>query len=63
MLLCLHAMARQPWLVIFWGDVVPDRPFCNIQAPLYDPDKSDRPLRNKVASRGKKVRPKRYVSI
>ena len=38
MLLCLHAMARQPWLVIFWGYVVPDRPFCNRPAHLDDPD-------------------------
>ena len=38
MLLCLHAMARQPWLVIFCGYVVPDRPFCNRPAHLDDPD-------------------------
>ena len=38
MLLCLHAMARQPWLVIFCGYVVPDRPFCNRPAHWDDPD-------------------------
>ena len=34
--------------------VVPNCPLCNSQAHPYDPDKSDRPLCNKVASQGKK---------